>query len=107
MHKRIIIGIIGVSSLIPACAHHQIIVSIPNPTGDKETVNSTVTAFQGGMHREVVDCDTNILTEVSIHQNLSQTLINVVTLGTVWPLEIEYQCGKPEIEELGSMDDGE
>jgi|GEM_PF-3986961 len=107
MVNRIIITSIAAACLVSACAHHQVIVPDPNQVGLKEPISSTATAFKGGMKRVVVDCDTDILTEVSVHQNLSQSLISIVTLGTVWPLDFEYQCGKPKIQEPGSLDDEE
>ncbi|MEP3892670.1 MAG: hypothetical protein ABJN52_01590 [Litorimonas sp.] len=91
---------------ISACTHHQVIVPISNPTGDMIVENSTATIFKGGKHTLVTECDTSIINEVSINPNVFQSLIHVVSLGTVSPLTIEYQCGKP-ISDIGSLDDEE
>lgn len=91
--------------ILAGCAHHQVIVPISNPTGDKVRQPSTVSSLKGGMYRLVAECDTDILNEVSIHQNISQSFINIFTLGIISPIEIEYQCGKPKISKLGSLDD--
>jgi hypothetical protein len=39
------------------------------------------------------------MTRVEVHRNFMQGLITVLTLGTVSPATIRYQCAKTDIEE--------
>lgn len=80
--------------LLSGCVQHRIIVQRPNPTGQAETVNSTAYAFGTVQPITAAQCNTNLLNEVRVHQNLGQSLVSVLTLGIVNPLKIEYICAK-------------
>ena len=79
--------------LLGGCAQHRLIVPQPNPTGTPITVNSDAFAFGTVQRRTVVKCDTNIIDEVRVHQNIGQALVTVLTLGIYMPTTIEYVCG--------------
>ena len=66
-----------------------------NPVGTMQTETNVASALKGGKDRLVVDCDTNIINEVSIEPTWLHSLVHVGTLGLISPLEISYQCGKP------------
>jgi hypothetical protein len=83
-----------VLTLLSGCAQHRIIVQTPNPTGQPVTVNSTAYAFGTVQPITAAQCNTNLLNEVRVHQNLGQSLVSVLTLGIVNPLKIEYICAK-------------
>lgn len=87
------LSIIAVLTLLSGCAQHRLIVPRPNPTGAPITVNSAAIAFGTVQKRNVAKCDTNILDEVRVHQNLGQALATVLTLGIYMPTTIEYVCG--------------
>lgn len=76
------------------CAQHRLVVARPNPTGEPIIVNSTAFAFGAVQRRTVADCNTNLLNEVRVHQNLGQALLTVLTLGAYMPARIEYICAK-------------
>lgn len=80
-------------AVLTGCAQHRLIVPVPNPTGAPITVNSDAFAFGTVQRRTVVKCDTNIIDEVRVHQNLGQALVTVLTLGIYMPSTIEYVCG--------------
>lgn len=80
-------------AVLTGCAQHRLIVPQPNPTGAPITVNSDAFAFGTVQRRTVVKCDTNIIDEVRVHQNLGQALVTVLTLGIYMPSTIEYMCG--------------
>jgi|GEM_PF-2954959 len=87
-----------------ACSHHIVVVPEPNPTGLRIQESKTATIFKGGAYQTVVDCDTNIIDEIVVKQSFDQGLVSFLSLGTVWPLTIEYRCGKIATE-LGSTTD--
>jgi Bor protein len=80
-------------ALLSGCAQHRLVVPRPNPTGAPLTVNSKAFAFGTVQPRNVAKCDTNIIDEVRVHQNLGQSLVSVLTLGIYMPTTIEYVCG--------------
>lgn len=98
------ISLIIMCLLVASCAQHRLVVERPNPVDAPHSVNSTAYAFGTVQKRTVAQCDTNIIDEVRVHQNLGQALISVLTLGIVMPTKIEYQCGGVPSEE-GSTDD--
>jgi hypothetical protein len=81
-------------TLLSGCAQHRIIVQRPNPTGQPVTVFSTAYAFGTVQPITATKCNTNLLSEVRVHQNLGRSLASVLTLGIVNPLKIEYVCAK-------------
>lgn len=95
--------IVAALTLLSGCAEHRLIVPRPNPTGAPITVNSDAYAFGTVQRRNVVSCDTNIIDEVRVKQNLGQALATVLTLGIYMPTTIEYVCGNVPNEE-GSTD---
>jgi Bor protein len=80
-------------ALLSGCAEHRLIVPRPNPTGAPISVNSNAVAFGTVQKRNVVNCDTNIIDEVRVKQNLGQAIATVLTLGIYMPTTIEYVCG--------------
>jgi len=95
--------LVAAFTLLSGCAEHRLIVPRPNPTGAPLTVNSEAFAFGTVQPRNVVQCDTNIIDEVRVKQNIGQALITVLTLGIYMPTTIEYVCGNVPSEE-GSTD---
>lgn len=79
--------------LLSACAEHRLVVARPNPTGPPIGVNSNAYAFGTVQPRTVANCDTNIIDEVRVKQNLGQALLTVLTLGIYMPTRMEYICG--------------
>ena len=86
--------IIGLALTTLGCAQHRLVVQRPNPTGESVIVQSTAFAFGTVQRRTVADCNTNLIDEVRVHQNLGQSLVTLLTLGAVMPLRIEYLCAK-------------
>jgi hypothetical protein len=84
---------IAVVFILSGCAQHRLIVAQPNPTGAPIAVHSNAFAFGAVQRRTVANCDTNIIDEVRVHQNLGQALATVLTLGIYMPTTIEYVCG--------------
>jgi Bor protein len=86
-------SVIAALAMLSGCAEHRLIVPRPNPTGAPVTLNSNALAFGAVQKRNVVNCDTNIIDEVRVKQNLGQALATVLTLGAYMPTTIEYVCG--------------
>lgn len=84
--------VIAVLALASGCAEHRLTVAQPNPTGAPIMVNSSAFAFGTVQRRTVAKCDTNVIDEVRVHQNLGQALATVLTLGIYMPTTIEYVC---------------
>lgn len=97
--------------ILAGCAEHRIVVPRPNPTGEPQLVHSAAVGLGLGQKRtvagcrtkvngEIVDrpdchtvtCNTNVLDEVRVKQNLGQSLVSVLTLGFYMPTTIEYVC---------------
>ncbi|HEV7234001.1 MAG TPA: hypothetical protein VGN36_07120 [Sphingorhabdus sp.] len=96
-------AMLAAALLLSGCAQHRLIVPEPNPTGAPVTIQSDAFAFGTVQRRTVVKCDTNIIDEVRVHQNIGQALVTVLTLGIYMPATIEYVCGNIPNEE-GSTD---
>lgn len=98
-------------AMLSGCAEHRIVVPRPNPTGEPQLVQSAALGFGLGQKRtvagcrtkvdgEIVDrpdchiatCNTNVLDEVRVKQNLGQALVSLLTLGFYMPTTIEYIC---------------
>jgi hypothetical protein len=98
-------------TLLSGCAEHRLVVPRPNPTGEPQLINSAALAFGLGQKRTVagcrskvdgeiverpdchiVGCNTNLIDEVRVKQNLGQSLVSLVTLGFYMPTTIEYVC---------------
>ncbi len=92
MRKSIIVML--AFSLLCGCAQHRLIVPEPNPVGAPVTVASSAFFFGAKQPRTVAECPSNAIDEVRIHQNIGQSLINVLTLGLWMQTKIEYWCAK-------------
>lgn len=98
-------------ALLSGCAEHRLVVPRPNPTGEPQLVHSAALGFGLGQKRtvagcrtkvngEIVDrpdcniagCNTNLIDEVRVKQNLGQSLVSLITLGFYMPTTIEYVC---------------
>jgi len=80
--------------VVTGCAQHRLVVARPNPTGEPVMINSTAFAFGTLQPRNVATCNTNLIDEVRVHQNLGQALLTVLTVGIYMPVRIEYFCAK-------------
>ena len=90
-------------SLLAGCAEHRLIVARPNPTGAPMIAASNSFGWGAVQRRTVAKCPTNLIDEVRVHQNFSQALATVLTLGLFMPTRIEYFCANvPSI--IGSTD---
>ena len=90
---------------VTGCAQHRLVVARPNPTGEPVVADSTAYAFGTVQPRTVAECNTNLIDEVRVHQNLGQALISVITLGIVMPTRIEYLCAKVPAETAPPSDE--
>jgi Bor protein len=79
--------------LLAGCAEHRLVVQRPNPGGPPQTVNSAAIGFGAVQKRNVAECESNIIDEVRVKQNVGQALLSVLTLGIYMPTTIEYVCG--------------
>lgn len=80
--------------LLPSCAVHRLTVAHPNPTGGPLVANSSAFGWGAVQRRTVAKCDTDLIDEVRVHQNLAQALASLLTLGAWMPTKIEYRCAK-------------
>lgn len=90
-------------STLAGCAEHRLVVKQPNPGGPAQTVESAAIGWGASQKRNVVNCDSNIIDEVRVKQNVGQALVSVLTLGIYMPATIEYVCGNIP-SEVGSTD---
>lgn len=92
--KILIASVLAFSSLaLTGCAEHRLVVKLPNPGPPPTTVESAAIGWGASQKRTVADCDTNIIDEVRVKQNVGQALVSVLTLGFYMPTTIEYVCG--------------
>ena len=103
------LSIVLLFALLAGCGEHRLVVPRPNPTGELQKVESAAVAFGLGQKRtvagcrtkvdgeiverpdcNVVGCNTNLIDEVRVKQNLGQALVSVLTLGFYMPTTIEY-----------------
>ncbi len=93
------IFICSVLSLSSCTTQH--IYNMPDaaPEGDFKYIKAKAETFKGGKNLQNFDCDSNKIKTIQIDQNLGQTLFTVITLGTVWTLDVTYECAKVESED--------
>lgn len=89
--------------LLAGCAEHRLVVQQPNPGPPPITANSAAIGWGAAQNRIVAQCDSNIIDEVRVKQNLGQSLLSVLTLGFYMPITIEYVCGNVP-SEVGNTD---
>jgi hypothetical protein len=79
--------------LLAGCAEHRLVVQQPNPGPEPVTVNSSAIGWGAAQTKNVANCESNIIDEVRVKQNVGQSLVSVLTLGFYMPTTIEYVCG--------------
>lgn len=85
--------LLGCILTLAGCAEHRLVVQQPNPRPGPTTVESAAIGWGASQKRNVADCDSNIIDEVRVKQNVGQALVSVITLGFYMPTTIEYVCG--------------
>jgi hypothetical protein len=88
---------------LAGCAEHRLVVQRPNPGTPPTTVDSAAIGWGASQKRTVVNCESNIIDEVRVKQNVGQALVTVLTLGFYMPTTIEYVCGNVP-SEVGNTD---
>ncbi len=78
---------------LAGCAEHRLVVRTPNPGTPPTTVESAAIGWGASQKRTVVNCESNIIDEVRVKQNVGQALVSLLTLGFYMPTTIEYICG--------------
>ena len=78
---------------LAGCAEHRLVVRTPNPGTPPTTVESAAIGWGATQKRTVVNCESNIIDEVRVKQNVGQALVSLLTLGFYMPTTIEYICG--------------
>jgi hypothetical protein len=89
--------------LLAGCAEHRLVVQRPNPGTPPVEVKSAAVGWGASQKRNVAQCDSNIIDEVRVKQNVGQSLVSLLTLGFYMPTTIEYVCGNVP-SEVGSTD---
>jgi hypothetical protein len=89
--------------LLAGCAEHRLTVLRPNPGTPPTLVNSSAMGWGAVQTKNVASCESNIIDEVRVKQNVGQSLVSVLTLGMYMPTTIEYVCGNVP-SEVGSTD---
>jgi uncharacterized protein YaaN involved in tellurite resistance len=67
-------------------------------------VQSSAIGWGASQTRNVADCQSNVIDEVRVKQNVGQSLLSVLTLGFYMPTTIEYICAKVP-NTIGGTDD--
>jgi Bor protein len=88
--------------LLAGCVEHRLVVREPNPNTQKEEVKSAAMGWGTSQRKNVAICDSSIIDEVRVKQNVGQSLVSVLTLGFYMPTTIEYQCGNAPSEPGGT-----
>lgn len=94
MIKHVVICAVTCAAL-SGCATHRIIAADPNPSGEPVTRTSTA-YFWGTAQKRTVTCAGTGMDEVQVRQKLGNSLLSIVTLGIVTPIELRYVCRKIE-----------
>lgn len=88
-------SILTLSALtLAGCAEHRLVVQNPNPGTPPTEIQSAAIGWGASQKRTVATCNSNIIDEVRVKQNVGQALVSVLTLGFYMPTTIEYVCGK-------------
>lgn len=78
---------------LSGCATHRLVLAHPNPSGEPMAERSTA-YFWGAAQKRTVTCEKSGLDEVLIRQTFGDTLLSIVTLGIVTPIQFKYVCTK-------------
>ena len=95
-----VIPLLGLSFLLPACAHYRVVVPEPTPATDYQTV--TMHAYLWGAIEDTQpteNCLDNLIDEVRVKQTFPYVLATTLTLGIWMPLEVEWKCAKRPLKE--------
>jgi Bor protein len=111
MHRAAVLGEFVMRPLIlfacavtlAGCAEHRLVVQRPNPGTPPTQIQSAAIGWGASQKRTVANCDSNIIDEVRVKQNVGQALVSVLTLGFYMPTTIEYVCGNVP-SEVGNTD---
>lgn len=88
---------IGAGLFLSGCVHHVLKIPEATPTGDVgQPIVASTSVFKGGKNEQKIECDTHRIKQIEIKQNVGQSLLNVLTLGTVFNLDVTYDCAKIE-----------
>lgn len=85
-------------ALCAACYHYRVRPPRPDPATEYRS-RTTVALIWGAVQPDVraADCTvSNAIDEVRVTTNVAYTLVTVVTLGLVAPLQVEWRCAKQQ-----------
>jgi hypothetical protein len=94
LNRLVLLGFCAL--LLQACAYHRLVVAQPDPA-DQTYHRENFAAFGWGAFEEqrvATKCPTNLLSEVRVRTSLGQGLVNVLSLGAVQVVTVEYRCSK-------------
>ena len=91
---------IALCAMLTGCYHYR--VSAPQVADLSDPVSETKWSLAWGLVQEDASdsscaCKNNGIKEVTASTNLGYTLLSVVTLGIVVPVDVQYVCGKPPV----------
>lgn len=90
---RVLVMSLLACTALSGCATHRLVLANPNPTGLPTTERSTAYLWGAAQKREAA-CEKSGIDNVVIRQKLGNSLLSIVTLGIVSPIELEYVCTK-------------
>ncbi len=96
----LLVVLLGALGWGQGCYHYRVVVPQPNPATEYE--HRTMHAFLWGLVQQDMpadDCLANTLDEVRVTTNLGYALISVVTLGIWVPLDVEWRCARPPVQD--------
>lgn len=94
--------------MLSGCASHLITAPLPDGSGiaGEPFTDSQTSVFgergastDGATGHVASECRAEGMTRVEVHRDFLQGLVTVLTLGTVSPATIRYQCAKTDIPE--------
>jgi hypothetical protein len=93
--------VLALSVLLTGCYHYRVTAPEVADLSD-HPVSETKWAIAWGLVQEDASdtscvCMNNGIKEITASTNLGYTLLSVVTLGVVVPMDVEYVCGKPPV----------
>lgn len=93
MLKVLVTGLLACTAL-GGCATHRIVLANSNPTEGEMAVRSTAYLW-GAAQERTAACEQSGINSVEVRQTFGNSLLSIVTLGIVNPIELEYVCTKP------------
>lgn len=105
--RKFVPGVAAFALLLSACSHYH--VHVPEPREGTEWQATNMNSYLWGQVQEdlAVACRTNSINDVRFNRGPHHVVATIVTLGIWSPIEVQYRCARPPMQEGDGEEFGE